>query len=143
MFLTPMTHRNTLDFSDLFRDFERMEKAFFDSTAASLATDILDTGDAYRLDMELPGFKKEEIKVSLEGKYLTVTATHANESEKESDGTVRYLRRERMTGGVTRSFTLSNIDTDGIEVLHENGVLSVILPKTKPIKPEVKEFTIR
>ena len=140
MFLTPMTHRNALDFSDLFRDFDRMEKAFFDGAASSFATDILDTGDAYRLDMELPGFKKEEIKVSLEGKYLTVAAAH---KEDEKNDSVCYLRRERMTGSVSRSFTLSNIDTDGIEVLHENGVLSVILPKTKPVKPEVKEFTIR
>ncbi|MBO7740020.1 MAG: Hsp20/alpha crystallin family protein, partial [Clostridia bacterium] len=109
--------------------------------ASSFATDILDTGDSYRLDMELPGFKKDEIKVSLEGKLLTVSAAH--EAKEEKDDSQRYLRRERRTGSVTRSFTLSGIDTDGIEVLHENGVLSVILPKTKPIKPEVKEFEIR
>ena len=140
MFLTPMTHRNALDFSDLFRDFDRMEKAFIDTDAVSFATDILDTGDAYRLDMELPGFKKDEIKVLLEGKYLTVTASH---TEEKKDDAVRYLRRERTAGSVSRSFTLSNIDTDGIDVVHENGVLSVILPKVKPVKPEVKEFNIR
>lgn len=134
MFLTPAT---ALTFSDL----NRMEREFFNDTSDLFATDILDTGDSYRLDMELPGFKKDEIKVSLEGKLLSVSASH-NETEKKDDS-ARYLRRERRTGSVTRSFTLSNIDTDGIEVLHENGVLSVILPKTKPIKPEVKEFEIR
>ena len=138
MFLTPMTHRSAFD---LFSEFDRMERAFLDNTASSFATDILDTGDSYRLDMELPGFKKDEIKVSLEGKLLTVSAAH--EAKGEKDDSLRYLRRERRTGSVTRSFTLSGIDTDGIEVLHENGVLSVILPKTKPIKPEVKEFEIR
>ena len=141
MFLTPMTHRTAPAFSDLFRDFDRMERAFFENTTDLFATDILDTGDSYRLDMELPGFKKEEIKVSLEGKYLTVSAEHAEVDEK--DDSVRYLRRERRTGSVTRSFTLSGIDTEAIEVVHENGVLSIILPKTKPIKPEVKEFEIR
>ena len=138
MFLTPMTHRSAFD---LFSEFDRMERALLDNTASSFATDILDTGDSYRLDMELPGFKKDEIKVSLEGKLLTVSAAH--EAKDEKDDSLRYLRRERRTGSVTRSFTLSGIDTDGIEVLHENGVLSVILPKTKPIKPEVKEFEIR
>ena len=141
MFLTPMTHRNALDFSGLFSDLDRMERAFFDNTTSSFATDILDTGDAYRLDMELAGFRKDEIKVSLEGKLLTVSASR--ESKEATEDAPRYLRRERRTGSVTRSFTLSGIDTDGIEVLHENGVLSVILPKTKPIKPEVKEFDIK
>ena len=128
MFMTPMT----FTLSDIFSDFER-------DTSSLFATDISDTGNAYRLDMELAGFKKEEIKVSLEGKLLTVSATRETAEEKD----VRYLRRERRRGSVTRSFTLSGIDTDGIEVLHENGVLSIILPKTKPIKPEVKEFEIR
>lgn len=128
MFLTPMT----LTLSDFFSDLDRNESSLF-------ATDILDIGNSYRLDMELPGFKKDEIKVSLEGKYLTVTATHEKNEEKD----LRYLRRERRTGSVTRSFTLSGIDTDGIEVLHENGLLSIILPKTKPIKPEVREFEIK
>lgn len=137
MFLTPMTHRTV---SDFFSDFDRMERAFFDSTS-SFVTDILDTGDSYRLDMELPGFKKEEIKVSLEGKLLTVSATHEPTEEKKDSPL--YLRRERRVGSMTRSFTLSGIDTDGIEVLHENGVLSIILPKTKPIKPEIKEFEIK
>ena len=141
MFLTPMTRRTALDFSNLFSDLDHMEKALFNNTAASFATDILDTGDAYRLDMELAGFKKDEIKVSLEGKLLTVSAVHEEKEEKED--APRYLRRERRTGSISRSFTLSGIDTDGIEVLHENGVLSVILPKTKPIKPEVREFEIK
>ena len=141
MFLTPMTHRTVPAFSDLFSDFDRMEKAFFHSTASSFATDVLDMGDSYRLDMELPGFKKDEIKVSLEGKLLTVAAMHADAENQEAS--VKYLRRERNMGSVTRSYSLSNVDTDGIEVLHENGVLSVILPKIKPIKPEIKEFTIR
>ena len=143
MFLTPMTHRNALDFSDFFRDFDRMEKAFFEHESSVFATDILDTGDSYRLDMELPGFKKEEIKVSLEGKYLTVTAEHAEVDSKEKEEDIRYIRRERRSGSVTRSFALSGIDTDAIDVAHENGVLTIILPKTKPIKPEVKEFEIR
>ena len=134
MFMTPMTYRSASNLLDLFSEFDH-------NTSNLFATDILDTGDAYRLDMELPGFKKDEIKVSLEGKYLSVSAKHEDCADK--DDSVRYLRRERRTGSVTRSFTLSGIDTDGIEVLHENGVLSIILPKTKPIKPEVKEFAIK
>lgn len=142
MFLTPVTHRTALDFSDLFRDFDRMEKAFFEGEASVFATDILDTGEGYRLDLELPGFKKEEIKVSLEGKYLTVSAEHAETKDGEKEG-VHYIRRERRTGSLTRRFALSGVDTDAIEVSHENGVLSISLPKIKPIKPEVKEFEIK
>ena len=139
MFMTPVTHRSALSLSDLFRDFDRMEKSFFDNSPALFATDILDLGESYRLDVELPGFKKEEIKVSLEGKFLTVSAKH----EESADDSVRYIRRERSFGSMTRSFSLSGIDTDKIDVRHENGVLSISLPKIKPVEPETKEFEIR
>ncbi len=142
MFLTPLRHTN-YTLADAFNEMERMEKAFFGNGNASFATDIIDLGDAYRLDIELPGFKKEEITVSLEGKYLTVKAKHIEDANSDDKTAPRYLSRERNTGEIFRSFTVNGIDTEAIDVLHENGLLSITLPKKKPIEPEVKTFTVR
>ena len=138
MYLTPMQNRMSFALADAFRDFDRMERAFFGSDSA-FATDIRDMGESYRLDIELPGFSKEEIKVSLSGKMLTVAAEHSEDKSEEG----KYLRRERRFGSFSRSFSINGIDADAISVTHENGVLSLTLPKVKPSEPQTREFEIR
>ena len=124
----------TLSLIDTFRELDR--QTFSDG----FPTDILDLGDAYRIDTELPGFTKEEIKVSLEGKNLTLSAN--TEEETVAEG-VRYLSRQRSAKrSFRKTFIVSNIDKTGIAVKLENGILSVTLPKIKPAEPEVTEFPI-
>lgn len=148
MFITPMNFRTDLTLARALNELDRMENTFFTSAASPFATDIIDAGESYRLEIELPGFAKEEIKVALEGKYLTVSAKHEEKERDESENKdetapVRYIRRERKASAFSRSFSITGIDTEAIAVSHENGILSVILPKNKPVKPEVKEFTIQ
>ena len=98
----------------------------------SCKTDIQDKGDSYLLSAELPGFKKEDIKLDLDGDLLTISATHSDESEKKNEG--GYLCRERHFGSYSRSFDVSQIQQDGIRASYKDGVLELTLPK-KEAKP--------
>ena len=136
MFMTPMTHRPSLAFSDLFRDFDRMERTLFDNTPASLATDILDLGDAYRLDIELPGFKKEEINLSYEKEVLTVWAER---KPAEPSDERKYLRAERAYK-VKRAFVVKGIDEDKITAKYENGLLTINLPLKEKLETSKRVY---
>ena len=143
MFLTPTTFRTRYTLADAFRDMDRFEKSLFNEGNARFATDIFDDGASYRIEIELPGFRKEEIDVSLEGKYLTVSASHAEKDKTDEEvAAPRYLRRERQEISFKRSFSITGVDTDNIALTHENGVLVITLPKNKPAEPEVKHFEI-
>ena len=110
---------------DPFRELEEMQKKVFGS--ASFVTDIKDAGDKYIVEAELPGFKKEDIDISVENDVLTVTAAHSeNTEEKKGD---KYVRRERRYGSYSRSFDVSEVESDGITASLENGVLTLNLPK--------------
>ncbi len=113
---------------DPFKELEEMEKQLFRSSTAAFRTDIKDTGNDYVLEAELPGFKKEDIDIQLENNILTVTAGHNEEEESKENG---YIRRERRIGRYTRSFDVSEIDTDNITAACENGILTMTLPKKK------------
>lgn len=119
---------------DLFNDLDRY---FFGGnqmpqTAVQCKTDIQDKGDSYLLSAELPGFKKEDIKLDLDGDLLTISAAHSDESEQKNEG--GYLCRERHFGSYSRSFDVSQIQQDGIRASYKDGVLELTLPK-KEAKP--------
>lgn len=132
---TPTLYRSPFTFANSL--FDELEA----SKVTRRATDIIDDGESYILEIELPGYKKEEIEVSLQTKYLTVKATPKASEEGEVEK--RYLRRERALGEYAATFTVQNVEADGIAVSYENGVLSVILPKKKPIEPETRRFSIQ
>ena len=120
-----------------------IEKNFFTESPSSLGfkTDIKDTGDAYELAADLPGFDKENIHVEIEGDILTISAERNSEvDEKDEEGT--YIRRERTYGSFSRGFDISNIDADKIAVKYENGVLTLDMPKKGADEPKVKRLTI-
>ncbi len=128
--------------SNLFDTFDAFTRDFFRKSNAELPafrTDIKDTGDAYLLEAELPGFKKEDISLDLKEGILTITATHNEEGQVE-EGT--YIRRERRFGSFQRSFDVSGIDERGITAGYDSGVLSVRLPKVKPAEPETFRINI-
>ena len=123
--------------------FNEMENSFFrDSgvdTALRCRTDIQDQGDSYLLSAELPGFKKEEIKLDLDGDLLTISAVHSEEQKEEQQGS--YLCRERHYGAYRRSFDVSGIRQDGIRASYKDGVLALTLPK-KEVAPEPQRRAI-
>ena len=125
---------------DLFDNFER--SFFGDNSPSTFRTDIRDEGDKFVLEAELPGFKKEDIKLDLKDGILTVSAQHSESSE-EKDKKGSYIRRERRYGSFARKFDVSGIQEDGITAAYNNGVLSLTLPKAQPVVPAARQIEIR
>ena len=107
-----------------------------------MKTDIKETDTAYELEMDLPGFQKDEIKIGVEGDTLTLSAVHKEktEEEKAKDGT--YLRRERSTSSYEQKLDISNVDASGLHAVYENGVLTLTMPKKQPAKPVSRQLEI-
>ncbi|MBS1401523.1 MAG: Hsp20/alpha crystallin family protein [Oscillospiraceae bacterium] len=125
-----------------FREMQEMEKRFWgDSVSNSFRTDITETNDAYKLEADLPGFKKEDIKVDIDDDILVIKAEHSEDKDEKNDNG-DYIRRERYYGSYTRSFNVSEINVDGITAAYENGVLTLTMPKKAPVKPESKHLEI-
>ena len=94
-----------------------------------MKTDVRETENAYELDVDVPGFKKDEVNVQLEKGYLTISAgKKLDKDEKDSKG--NYIRRERYEGACTRSFFVGeNIRKEDITAKMEDGILRLTFPK--------------
>lgn len=140
--LMPYRNRSNSVF-DPFRDWDAWQKEFFGRNSfAGFKTDIKDEGDAYLLEADLPGCKKEDIAVELHDKYLTITAERHSEAEEEEKKGA-YLRCERSYGSYSRSFDVSAIDQDAISVSYDNGVLKLTLPKKKDTAAGTRRLEIQ
>lgn len=115
-------------FDDMFR-FPGLTSENNRTGSSVMKTDIKDLGENYQLDIELPGFAKEDIHAELSKGYLTVTAQKTSEnSEKDENG--KYIRRERYSGSCRRSFHLGdNLKEEDIHASFENGMLKLVFPK--------------
>ena len=104
-----------------------------------MKTDIKETDDGYELIVDLPGFKKDEIKVSLEDGYLTIEAAKGLDEDEQEKKSGKYIRKERYAGSCNRSFYVGDaITQDDIKAKFEDGVLKITVPK-KEAKPQVEE----
>ena len=122
-------------FDSLFDDM--FHTGFSGGTPNAMSTDIEDLGDSYRMEMELPGYEKEDLKADLKNGYLTIAADH-NASNDEKDENGNYVRRERFTGHCQRSFYVGeNVTKEDIKASFENGVLTLLIPKKEA--PAVEE----
>lgn len=128
---------------DPFRMFSEMERSFFNQPAVSsvsaFRTDVSDEGDAFKLEAELPGFKKEDINIDIKDERLTISAERKFENEEEKPN---FVKRERYYGSFKRSFGLEGINADAIEASYVDGVLSLRLPKQLPVIPESRRIEI-
>lgn len=116
---------------NLFSYLDQMEKDFFSndfSDSSQFRTDILDKGDNFILQAELPGFEKQDIHIDIDSNTLTIHAEHDAINEEKKDN---FVRRERKYGSFARSFDVSNIQSDKITAEYKNGVLTLDLPKQK------------
>ncbi len=106
---------------------------------AYMSTDVRETETGYELDIELPGYKKEDVKAELKDGYLTISAsTTASNDEKDTNG--KYIRRERYTGSCSRSFFVGkNVEPEDITAKFEDGILKVGVPKVEQKKIEEKK----
>ena len=93
-----------------------------------MKTDVRETEHTYEVDMDLPGFKKDEIKVDLKDGYLTISAAKGlDKDEKDKEG--KYIRQERYAGACSRSFYVGDVETKDVSARYEDGILKISLPK--------------
>ena len=94
-----------------------------------MKTDVRETEKSYELDIDLPGFKKDEISAVLEDGYLTVSASKGlDKDEKDKKG--NYIRKERYAGAMSRSFFVGNgVTEDEVKAKYEDGILRLSIPK--------------
>ena len=117
------------------RDFRRAEKKLYGKNAGHLMkTDIRETDEGYEIVIDLPGFKKEEVKASLEDGYLTLSAAKGlDKSEEKKEG--HYIRKERYEGACQRSFYVGpDVTEEDIKAEFKHGILTLTIPKVQPQK---------
>ncbi len=136
-------------FDDLMDSIDDFDREFFpraDRTNHAkvpqmlMRTDVKETDDSYELDVDLPGFAKENVTAQLENGYLTIQAsTNTNNDEKDKEG--KYIRRERFSGRCSRSFYVGEeVKQEEIKAKFENGILKLSVPKKDAKKVEDNKF---
>lgn len=128
-------------FDDFFGDFVRPVRnaVRYNAPAASaMKTDVKENENSYELDIELPGYKKEDVQAELKDGYLTIRAVTKDEKEeKDDDG--KYIRRERFYGSCSRNFFVGEeVTEEEIKAKFEDGILKVSVPK-KEAAPNIEE----
>ena len=132
----PKVFRNNL-FDDFFDDFDLMDremnqlnrKLYGKHAGREMLTDVKEHEDHYDVEIDLPGFKKEDISVELQDGYLTITANKGHEQE-EKNKAGKIIRQERYSGSMSRSFYVGdNIGSEDIHGKYEGGVLTLSVPK--------------
>ena len=140
--LVPYTRKRNVTFYNPFDELEDMQRRFFGEVAVrDFKTDIRDEGENYLLEADLPGFKKEDISVNIEGETLTIRAERSeNNEEKDSKG--NYIKRERSYGSFSRSFDMTGIRVEDVAAAYESGVLKLTLPKKQETLPTSRKLEI-
>ncbi|PYG88208.1 HSP20 family protein [Ruminiclostridium sufflavum DSM 19573] len=136
--IVPFRNNNVQERGSLF-DIDSMFNDFFNEpfmgivSAGSIKADIKETENEFVIDAEIPGAKKEDIKLDLKNDRLTISVEKTEESKEEKNN---YIRRERRYGSASRSFNVQNVKADEVSAKYENGVLSIVLPKSESKKIE-------
>ena len=106
-----------------------------------MKTDVRETDSSYELDIDLPGFKKDEVTAKLENGYLTISASKGlNKDEKDKENG-KYIRRERYAGAVSRSFYVGeHIQQEDIHAKFEDGILKLTVPKKDAKQVDEKKY---
>ena len=136
MFMNSLFGENLFD--DFFNDFDRPVRALMTRPVekqAVMKTDVLEKDGSFELNIDLPGYKKEDVKAELKDGYLTVSAVRKAENEESKDG--KYIRRERFYGSCSRSFYVGDaIGQEDIKAKFEDGILKLNVPKKEPELPQ-------
>ena len=134
-----LLRRNTNSAFDLLDDaFNSFFKpVFYEEKRTAMKTDIKDTEHAYVMDIEMAGYDKKDIELSLEKGYLTVSATKKQAEEQNEN----YIRRER-TFSTSRTYYVGDVKKEGIKAKYENGILQVEIPKKEKEIESSQKITI-
>ena len=139
-----LTNRDLLDsFMDAMFDdsfFSERNPLYGKHAKNMMKTDIRETGEGYELDIDLPGFKKDEINAELKDGYLTISAAKGlDKDEKDKEG--KYIRRERYSGAMSRSFYVGdNLTEEDIKAKYEDGILKLSVPKKEVKAVDQKKY---
>ena len=127
-------------FDEFFDDFARPAKRTVKYAApAVMRTDVKEMSNGYELNIELPGYKKEDVKAELKDGTLTITAASKVEND-QKDENGKYIRRERFYGNFSRSFYVGETVTqEDIKAEFKHGILKLMIPKQKPAVEEKKD----
>ena len=103
-----------------------------------MKSDIKDSGDKFEIEVDLPGFKKDDVKLQLKDGVLSIEASTENSTEEKNEEG-KYLKRERFYGTCTRNFYVGDaVSQDDIKAKFDNGVLAITVPKIEK-KPQIEE----
>ena len=130
-------------FNDDWMDFgfPEVDKALYGKHANNvMKTDVKETDTGYEVDIDLPGFKKDEINAQLDNGYLTISAAKGlDKDEKDKKG--KYIRKERYAGAMSRSFYVGEgVTQEDIKAKYEDGILRLSVPKKEAKAAEIKMF---
>ncbi len=132
--MLPSIFRDNL-FDDMFdfdfdKEFNRMMRPLYGKHAQNMMkTDVRETDNSYELDIDLPGFKKDEISVQLDNGYLSISASKGLDKDEENKNG-KYIRRERYAGAMNRTFYVGdNLTQQDIQAKFEDGILKISVPK--------------
>ena len=132
--MLPSIFRDNL-FDDMFdfdfdKEFNRMMRPLYGKHAQNMMkTDVCETDNSYELDIDLPGFKKDEISVQLDNGYLSISASKGLDKDEENKNG-KYIRRERYAGAMNRTFYVGdNLTQQDIQAKFEDGILKISVPK--------------
>lgn len=113
----------------------KLEKKLYGHRSKNLMkTDVQETENGYVLEMDLPGFSKDEVKASLKDGYLTIRAEKGLDKEEKDEKTAKYIRRERYAGSCERSFYVGDVNEADIKGEFKHGILKLTIPKEQPKK---------
>lgn len=142
--MTNLTRTRSRNLSTLQEEIDRLFNGFFPARATdedesrrsamwTPRTDLVETPEAYRIELDVPGIDREAIHINFQDDRLTISGERTREVHEENEERVRV---ERMFGSFFRTFTLpSTVNAEGISALHENGVLTITVPKAEESKP--------
>ena len=104
---------------------------FVTTNRNEMKCDIFELGGNYHIEMDVPGYNKDDISIEVKEGYLTITAEKNNEENIEEKN---YIKRERTYGKYQRSFYLGDLDSDNVEATFTNGTLKVVIPKKEKVE---------
>ena len=124
------------------KEFKDMQKKLYGHRAKNvMSSDVNEVDIGYELEMDLPGFKKDEIKASVENGYLTISAARGLDEDEKDKKSGKYIRRERYAGACERSFYVGEgISQDDIKASFQHGILKLFIPKEPEKSVEEKKY---
>lgn len=126
----------------LFDALDDLFKPVFYENQNGMKTDIKETQNSYVMEIEIPGFKKEDIKVSLEDGYLTVSCSKSKNEEEKNEQSSRYVRKEICESCQRSYYVGEDIEEENIKAKYENGMLILNVPKVQPKQVRNHSITI-